>query len=255
MIIGSLSKRRFVLKKHSGRSKGKVTVRHQGGRNKRFFREIDFNRHIKEGVQGTVVAIEVDPNRNARIALVHYTDGDKRYIIAPNGLKIGQKVMASENASLEIGNATALSKIIIGTQIHNIEISPNKGGQIVRGAGSVAILQGKEDYYVLVKMPSGEIKRFNPQSWASIGQVGNIEVANQRIRKAGINIRRGIRPTVRGVAQDPHSHPHGGGEGRSGVGLKYPKTPWGKPAVGKTRRHGKYSDKLVVSGRKLGKHH
>lgn len=251
-----------ILPKNSGRSNGKVTVRHQGGRNKRFLREIDFVRRDKEGVVGKVEKIEVDPNRNAKIALIHYEDGDKRYIIAPNGLKIGQKVMAGKDAALEIGNALPLSKIAIGTQIHNIEVRPGKGGQIVRGAGSVAVLQGKEENqptgrqgWVLVKMPSAEVKRFNPNSWATVGQVGNAEVGNIRIRNAGINIKRGIRPTVRGVAQHPDSHPHGGGEGRSGVGLKYPKTPWGKKAVGNTRSKKKYSDKMIVSRRKLGKHH
>jgi len=250
-----MRKLRKILPKNSGRSNGKVTVRHQGGRNKRFLREIDFNRRKKEGIVGEVVRIEVDPNRNAEVALIHYQDGDKRYIIAPNGLKIGQKILAGPEAGLGIGNALPLSKIAIGTQIHNIEVKPGKGGQIVRGAGSVAILQGKEEKWVLVKMPSAEIKRFNPNSWATIGQVGNTEVGNTRIRKAGINIKRGIRPTVRGVAQHPDSHPHGGGEGRSGVGLKYPKTPWGKPAVGNTRTKKKYSDKLIISRRKLGKHH
>lgn len=248
-------KLRNILPKNSGRSNGIVTVRHQGGRNKRFLRTIDFDRRVKKGISGEVVTIEVDPNRNARIALVHFSDGDKRYIIAPNGLKIGQKVMSGDEANLEIGNSLPLSKIAVGTQIHNIEIFPGKGAQIVKSAGSVAVLQGKEEKWVLVKMPSGEIKRFSPDSWATVGQVGNVEDKNKRIRKAGINIRRGIRPTVRGVAQNPNSHPHGGGEGRSGVGLKYPKTPWGRPAVGNTRRKKKYSDKLIVGRRKLGKHH
>ncbi len=244
-----------ILPKRSGRSMGKVTVRHQGGRQKRYLRVIDFDRQSKEGVIGVVQSIEVDPNRNARIALVHFSDGDKRYIIAPYGLEVGKKVSSGESAALEIGNSLPLSKIAIGTQIHNIEIMPGKGAQAVKSAGSVATVQGRDEKYVLVKMPSGEIKRFNPLSYATVGQVGNIEIGHQRTRKAGDNIRRGIRPTVRGVAQDPHSHPHGGGEGRSGVGLKYPKTPWGKPAVGNTRSHRKYSDKLIVSRRKLGKHH
>lgn len=244
-----------ILTKKSGRSNGKVTVRHQGGRNKRYFRVIHFDRHIKKGVTGIVTSIEVDPNRNARIALVVFSDGDKKYIIAPNGLKVGQKIASGENANLEIGNSMPLKRIPVGTQIHNIEIKPGKGSQVVRGAGSVAILQGKEEKWILIKMPSGEIKRFYPDSYATIGQVGNVEVGKVRIRKAGINIRRGIRPTVRGIAQHPNSHPHGGGEGRSGVGLKYPKTPWGKPAVGNTRRKRKYSDKLIVNRRKLGKHH
>ncbi len=248
-----------ILPKKSGRNNtGKVTVRHQGGRNKRYLREIDFDRRNKEGIFGKVISIEVDPNRRAQIALVSYADGDKRYIIAPYSLKLGQKVVSGVDAPLEIGNSMPLAKIAVGTQIHNIEIMPGKGGQIVKSAGSVATLQGREETkegWVLVKMPSGEIKRFNPECYATVGQVGNEEVGNKIVRKAGTNIRRGIRPTVRGVAQDPHSHPHGGGEGRSGVGLKYPKTPWGKPAVGNTRSKKKYSDKMIVSRRKLGSHH
>lgn len=250
-----MRKLKSILKKHSGRSHGKVTVRHQGGRNKRFYREMHFNRNQKDGIAGTVFSIETDPNRRAKIALVVYADGDKRYIIAPYGLKIGQKVEAGDVAGLEIGNSMPLSRIAIGTQIHNIEIQPGKGAQAVKAAGSVAVVQGKEEEWVLVKMPSGEIKRFSPLSYATVGQVGNIEVGKKRVKNAGTNRRRGIRPTVRGVAQHPDSHPHGGGEGRSGVGLKYPKTPWGKPAVGNTRRKRKYSDKMIVSKRKLGKHH
>ena len=246
---------KWILSKKSGRSNGKVTVRHQGGRNKRFLREISFDRKDKEGIVGIVETIESDPNRNAKIALVHFSDGDKRYILAPNGLKLGQKVSSGKDANQEVGNSMPLSQIAVGTQIHNIEITPGKGAQAVKSAGSVAILQGREEKWVLVKMPSGEIRRFNPLSYATVGQVGNVEVGNQRVSKAGINIRRGIRPTVRGVAQNPNSHPHGGGEGRSGVGLKYPKTPWGKPAVGNTRSKKKYSDKLIVSRRKLGSHH
>jgi large subunit ribosomal protein L2 len=243
-----------ILPKKSGRSLGKVTVRHQGGRNKRFLREIDFTRHTKEGITGVVQTIEVDPNRNAKISLVHYSDGDKKYIIAPVGLEIGKKIVSGADASIEAGNSMPLSKIPVGTPIHNIEIRPGKGGQIVKSAGSVAMLQGREDYWVLVKMPSGEIKRFDPKCYATIGQVGNEEVGNKTIRKAGINIRRGIRPTVRGVAQNPNSHPHGGGEGRSGVGLKYPKTPWGKPAVGNTRAKRKYSDHMIAVKKKKGAH-
>lgn len=244
-----------ILSKKSGRSHGVVTVRHQGGRNKRFLREIDFDRREKAGIVGRVISIEIDPNRNAKIALVWFADGEKKYIIAPLGLAVGQKVVSGKDVPMEVGNATALSAIPVGTAVHNIEIKPGKGAQIVKSAGSLATVQGKEENWVLVKMPSGEIRRFDPRSWATIGQVGNVEVGNVRISKAGINIKRGIRPTVRGVAQHPHSHPHGGGEGRSSVGLKYPKTPWGKPAVGNTRNKKKYSDKLIVSGRKKGKHH
>src|SRR5258708_1383236 len=247
--------KRILIKKSGRNNTGKVTVRHQGGGNKRYFREIDFVRRQKDGVTGKIFSIEVDPNRRAKIALVSYADGDKRYIIAPYSLEIGQKVVSGVDSPLEIGNSLPLSKIAVGTQIHNIEIMPGKGAQIVKSAGSVATLQGREENWVLVKMPSGEIRRFNPDCYATVGQVGNEEMGNVVVRKAGTNIKRGIRPTVRGVAQHPDSHPHGGGEGRSGVGLKYPKTPWGKKAVGNTRRKIKYSDKLIVGRRKLGSHH
>lgn len=243
-----------ILAKKSGRGDtGKVTVRHQGGRQKRFLREIDFKRNKRE-IWAKVVAIEYDPNRNADIALLVYADGEKRYIIAPDGLTVGKKILASELAPVEPGNALPLSKIPAGTSIHNIEIQPGKGGQIVRGAGSVAVIQGKEEGYVLVKMPSAEIRRFLPNVWATIGQVGNLEYRTRRLGKAGTKRLMGIRPRVRGVAMHPNAHPHGGGEGRSSVGMKYPKTPWGKPAVGKTRRKGKYSDKLIVKPRKKGPH-
>lgn len=248
-----MRKLKKILSKKSGRSLGVVTVRHQGGRNKRYLREIDFKRD-KKGILGKVETIEVDPNRNARIALVVYEDGDRRYILAPYGLEIGKKIIASDSAPLEPGNALPLSKLPIGMSIHNIEIKPGHGGQVVKSAGSVALVQGKEEKYVLVKMPSGEIRRFAPDSWATIGQVSNPEAKTVRLTKAGTRRKMGIRPTVRGVAMHPNAHPHGGGEGRSSVGLKYPKTPWGKPAVGKTRSKRKYSNHLIVSPRKKGKH-
>jgi large subunit ribosomal protein L2 len=249
-----MKKLKTILSKHSGRdSGGQITVRHQGGRQKLFYREIDFRRS-KRDVWAKVEKIEVDPNRNARIALITYEDGEKKYILAPLGLAEGSKVIASETAPIEVGNALPLAKIPTGTQIHNIEITPRAGGQIVRGAGLAAVVQGKEEDYVTVKLPSGEIKRFNPASYATVGQMGNIEARTVNVGKAGVLRRRGIRPTVRGTAQNPHSHPHGGGEGRSGVGMKYQKTPWGKRAVGKTRRKNKYSDKLIVQPRKKGKH-
>lgn len=243
-----------ILPKKSGRdASGRITVRHRGGRKKRFLREIDFKRD-KRDVWGRVETIEYDPNRNADIALVVYTDGEKRYILAPAGLEIGQKVIASESAPLKVGNALPLSKVPAGSQIHNIEIKPGKGGQLVKSAGAAAVVQGKEENYVLVKLPSGEIRRFLPDCFATLGQVGNVEPRTQRIGKAGRKRRMGVRPTVRGVAQHPASHPHGGGEGRSGVGMKHPKTPYGKPAVGKTRKKKKYSDKMIVKGRKTGRH-
>lgn len=242
-----------ILPKKSGRSKGLVTTRHQGGRHKRFYRTIDFKRD-KVGIIGKVEEIQYDPNRRANIAQVLYTDGERRYILAPLGLEIGQEVVASDNAPLSVGNTLSLSKIIAGTQIHNLEIRPGKGGQIVRSAGAAAIIHGKEDLYVLVKLPSGEIRRFRPECKATIGQVGNAHLRSEKLTKAGTNRRRGVRPSVRGVAMHPGAHPHGGGEGRSGIGMKYPKTYRGRKAVGKTRRKVKYSDMLIVKPRKKGKH-
>lgn len=242
-----------ILPKKSGRSSGKVTVRHQGGRQKRFYRDIDFRRD-KHGVWGVVEEIQYDPNRNADIALVLYKDGDRRYILVPQGLEVGQEVISSETAPIKPGNALPLGNIIVGTQIHNIEIRPGKGGQMVKGAGSAAIIQGREEEYILVKLPSGEIRRFLPECYATVGQVANARFRTGKLRKAGQKRRLGIRPTVRGVAQHPGSHPHGGGEGRSGVGMKYPKTPYGKKAVGKTRKKKKYSNRLIVKPRKKGKH-
>lgn len=242
-----------VLPKKSGRSYGKITVRHQGGRHKRFLRVIDLKRDKKD-IWAVVEQIEYDPNRNAQVALVRYEDGERKYIIAPAGLTIGQRVISSEQAPLEVGNTMPLSKIPAGTLIHNLEIRPGKGAQIVRSAGSAAVLQGKEDHAVLVKMPSGEIRRFEPTSLATIGQVGRADYRNEIVGKAGRNRRRGIRPTVRGVAMHPGAHPHGGGEGRSGIGMKYPKRPSGRPAVGRTRKKQKYSKSIIVSRRKAGKH-
>lgn len=238
-----------ILPKNSGRSStGRVTVRHQGGRHKRFLRVIDFKRD-KIGIWGTVAAIEYDPNRNAEIALINYLDGEKRYIIAPDTLKVGQRVMSGEEAPLEVGNTLPLGSIPIGTLVHNLEIRPGKGGQIVRGAGSVATIQGKEKEYVLVKLPSSEVRRFLPECFATVGQVGNIDAKNETIGKAGRKRHMGIRPSVRGTAMHPASHPHGGGEGRSGVGMKHPKTVYGRSAVGNTRNRKKYSNKLIAKKR------
>lgn len=242
-----------ILKKKSGRSSGKVTVRHQGGRHKRFLRELDFKRDKKD-VRARVVAVEYDPNRNARVALLAYEDGDKRYIIAPEDLVLGANLLASEFAPIEVGNALPLGKIPAGTSVHNIEIRPGKGGQLVRGAGSAAVVQGREGDYMLVKLPSGELRRFLPNAWATVGMPSGGEIASVVIRKAGTMRRRGIRPTVRGVAMHPGAHPHGGGEGRSGVGLKYPKRYSGTKAVGRTRKHRKYSNKMIVTRRKAGRH-
>lgn len=249
-----MKKLKKILPKISGRSQGSLTVRHQGGRAKRFLREIDFKRN-KNDVWGKVETIEFDPNRNVNIALVLYEDGERRYILAPNGIEVGKKVITSDAAPIEAGNVLPLVKIPVGTQIHNVEITPGKGGQMVKSAGSAAILHGKEEDYVLVKLPSGEIRRFVPGALATIGQLGNLDARNKRLKKAGRKRHMGIRPTVRGVAMHPKAHPHGGGEGRSSVGLKYPKTVYGKPAVGNTRNKKKYSNKLIVARRKLGPHH
>lgn len=249
-----MKKLKQLLTKQSGRGyKGHVTTRHQGGRQKRYLRLIDFKRSKKE-VWGVVVAIEYDPNRGADVALINYKDGEKSYILAPQGLQAGSKVIASDSAPIEVGNVLPLKSIPVGTPIHNIEIRIGKGGQLVRGAGSVASVQGKEEAHVLVKMPSGEIRRFLPDAWATVGQVSRVERKGRVHRKAGVKRLMGIRPSVRGVAMHPGSHPHGGGEGRSGVGMKHPKTPYGRSAVGKTRRKRKYSDSLMVKPRKKGKH-
>ncbi|MFV1917266.1 MAG: 50S ribosomal protein L2 [Patescibacteria group bacterium] len=242
-----------ILPKKSGRSGGSITVRHHGGRRKRYLRKIDFKRD-KLNVECVVESIEYDPNRNAFIALLLYKDGERRFILAPHGLKLGQKIISAKNAPLEPGNSLPLSSIPVGMQVHNIEIRPGKGGQIVKSAGAYAVVQGKEGGYILAKLPSGEVRKFKPEAWATIGQVGNPEARSQTIGKAGRKRRMGVRPTVRGTAQHVGQHPHGSGEGRSGVGLKYPKTPYGKPAVGKTRRPKKYSDNLIVKGRKKGPH-
>lgn len=239
-----------ILSKNSGRgANGRVSVRHQGGRHKRFLREIDFAR-TKRDVLGIVEAIEYDPNRTANIARIIYADGDRRYILAPLGIEVGKKIVAGENAPLVPGNALPLIKIPIGMQIHNIEIRGGKGGQLVRGAGGAAVIQARENGMVTLKLPSGEIRKIDGHSFATIGQVGRIEHKTEKLGKAGRARHMGRRPTVRGVAMHPAAHPHGGGEGRSGEGMP-PKTPWGKPARGvKTRKRGKYSDKWIIERRK-----
>ncbi len=239
-----------ILKKHSGRSNdGHVSVRHQGGREKRYFRLIDFKRDKKE-INAKVFSIEYDPNRTANIALLHYADGEKRYILSPIGLKIGDIIVSSENAEVKLGNCLPLAKIPVGTVIHNIEVVPGRGARMVRSAGEGVVILAKEEKFVLIKMPSGEVRKLLSQCYATIGQIGNEEWKNVHIGTAGRQRHRGIRPTVRGTAQDPRSHPHGGGEGRSGQGMN-PKTPWGKIAMGgKTRHKKKYSNKFIVTRRK-----
>lgn len=238
------------LKKNSGRnSYGRITVRHRGGGERRKYRIIDFKRD-KQGMNATVLTLEYDPNRSAHIALVEYEDGEKRYILAPNGLKVGDVVRAGSDADIKPGNALALADIPVGTFIHNIELYPGKGAQLVRSAGNMAQLMAKEGVYALVRLPSGELRNIPANCMASIGQVGNIDHENVKIGKAGRKRHMGIRPTVRGSVMNPNDHPHGGGEGKSPIGRPGPVTPWGKPTLGyKTRKKHKASDKFIVKRR------
>ncbi|MBQ1496510.1 MAG: 50S ribosomal protein L2 [Bacilli bacterium] len=240
-----------TLKKNSGRNNlGKITVRHQGGGEKRKYRIIDFRRN-KFGIEGTVATIEYDPNRSANIALINYADGEKRYIIAPKGLKVGMKVISDEKTDVKVGNAMRLMNIPVGTTIHNIELTLGKGGQIARSAGQSAQILGREDKYVLIRLSSGETRKVLGTCMATIGEVGNEDYSLVRLGKAGRTRHMGIRPTVRGSVMNPNDHPHGGGEGRTPVGHKKPMTPWGKPALGyKTRKTKKSSTKLIVTRRK-----
>jgi large subunit ribosomal protein L2 len=240
------------LHRAKGRNnRGVITCRHRGGGHKRLYRQIDFRRN-KYDMSGEVQTIEYDPNRNSRIALVQYEDGEKRYILQPTGLKVGDKVIASAEAPNAIGNSLPLASMPLGVQIHNIEMHPKKGGQLVRSAGGVAQLVAKEGDFVTVRLPSGEVRLLNNQCWATIGQVGNSEVMNLSIGKAGRSRWLGKRPTVRGSVMNPVDHPHGGGEGRCPVGRSQPMTPWGKPALGrKTRARKKYSDSLILRRRKV----
>ena len=235
-------------RKSGGRnSQGKITVRHIGGGNRRKYRIIDFKR-MKDGIPATVKTIEYDPNRSANIALLFYADGAKKYILAPVGLKVGDKVMSGPNADIKAGNALALKDIPVGTMVHNIEMQPGKGGQIARAAGMSAQIMARDEKYVTLKMPSGEMRYILATCKATIGQVGNLEHEIIRIGKAGKKRYLGIRPSVRGVVMNPCDHPHGGGEGKSPVGMPGPVTPWGKPALGyKTRKHKKASDKLIIT--------
>jgi large subunit ribosomal protein L2 len=237
------------LKKKGGRSnQGKITVRHRGGGAKRRLRIIDFKRD-KLGVPGRVAAIEYDPNRSARIALIFYADGEKRYILAPSGLNVDDVIKSGEGAELKPGNALPLKLIPTGTMIHNIEMQPGKGGQLVRSAGAAAQLMAKEGEYALIRMPSSEVRRIRNNCLATIGQVGNLDHRSISLGKAGRKRWLGIRPTVRGSAMTPRDHPHGGGEGRSPIGLPGPKTPWGKPALGYRTRKPKPGDKMIVRRR------
>ena len=237
------------LKKKGGRSnQGRITVRHRGGGAKRRLRIIDFKRD-KLGVPGRVAAIEYDPNRSARIALIFYADGEKRYILAPNDLNVDDVIKSGEGAELKPGNALPLKLIPTGTMIHNIEMQPGKGGQLVRSAGAAAQLMAKEGEYALIRMPSSEVRRIRSNCLATIGQVGNLDHRSISLGKAGRKRWMGIRPTVRGSAMNPRDHPHGGGEGRSPIGMPGPKTPWGKPALGYRTRKPKPGDKMIVRRR------
>ncbi len=222
-----------ILRKNSGRNNtGIISAHHIGGRHKRFYRVIDWRRD-KDGVTANVVGIEYDPNRSADVALLQYVDGEKRYIIAPQELKVGMKVSSGPSAEVKIGNSLPLSAIPVGTLVHNIEIKPGSGAQMIRSAGGGAAVLAKDGETVQIKLPSGEVRVFNAKCRATVGQIGNIDWKNRFIGKAGRTRHMGTRPTVRGVAQNPRSHPHGGGEGRSGIGLPGPKSPWGKPTLGK----------------------
>ncbi|MDR2183882.1 MAG: 50S ribosomal protein L2 [Clostridiales bacterium] len=239
------------LKKHSGRNnQGKITVRHRGGGHKKKYRIIDFKR-IKDNIPATVKAIEYDPNRSANIALLAYADGEKRYIIAPNGLKVGDTLMNGPNAEIRVGNCLPMTNIPLGSEIHNIEMKPGKGAQMVRSAGNSAQLMAREGKMATVRLPSGETRMVPVNCRATLGSVGNSDHELVKIGKAGRKRNMGIRPTVRGSVMNPNDHPHGGGEGKAPIGRPAPSTPWGKPTLGyKTRKKNKPSDKYIVSKRK-----
>ena len=239
----------ITMKKNGGRNnQGKITVRHHGGGEKRKYRIIDFKRN-KLNVPGTVASIEYDPNRTANIALVNYVDGEKRYIIAPKGLVVGQTIEAGENVDIKVGNALPIINIPVGTMIHNIELRPGKGGELARSAGSAAQILGREDNYVMIRLSSGEQRKVLGTCMATVGEVGNEDSSLVKVGKAGRTRHMGIRPTVRGSVMNPNDHPHGGGEGRAPVGRKAPMTPWGKPALGLKTRKKKHSDKFIVRRR------
>ena len=239
--------------KNAGRNnQGRITVRHQGGGEKRKYRLIDFKRN-KFDIVGTVATIEYDPNRSANIALINYVDGEKRYIIAPKGLKVGMKIVSGEKVDIKVGNALPLMNIPEGTLVHNIELQPGKGAELARSAGASAQILGKEGKYVLVRLASGEVRKVLGTCMATIGEVGNEDYSLVKIGKAGRKRHMGVRPTVRGSVMNPNDHPHGGGEGRAPIGRSGPMTPWGKPALGYKTRKKKVSDKLIIRRRKKRK--
>ncbi len=237
-------------KRTGGRNfRGKITTRHHGGGAKRAYRIVDFRRD-KLGIHGKVVSVEYDPNRSARIALVQYPDGEKRYILCPLGLKVDDVVESGPDAEIRLGNALPLASIPTGTLVHNVEMQPGQGGKIVRGAGGGAQVLAKEEAYTLLRLPSGEVRRFLSRCMATIGQLGNVDHKNVKLGKAGRTRYAGRRPEVRGLAMTPRDHPHGGGEGRSGIGMPGPKTPWGKPALGYITRNNKRTDRMIVRNRR-----
>jgi len=237
------------LRKQGGRNaQGRITIRHRGGGHRRFIRVVDFKRD-KRDIPAKVAAIEYDPNRTARLALLHYADGEKRYILAPLGLTVGDAIMSGSNAEIRVGNALPISNIPVGTTIHNIELREGKGGQMVRSAGSSAQLLAKEGDFAQIRMPSGEVRLVHQVCYATIGQIGNVDHSNIKLGKAGRKRHLGIRPTVRGTAMSPRDHPHGGGEGRQPIGLPGPKSPWGKPTLGYKTRRNKKTDKYIVRRR------
>ncbi len=254
-ITKSTPERSLVIskKKYSGRNnQGRITVRHHGGGHKKKIRVVDFKRS-KRGIPARVAAIEYDPNRTARLALLNYADGEKRYIIAPLDLKVGDTVLAGPQAEIRPGNALPIASIPTGTMVHNIELKEGRGGQIVRAAGTSAQILAKEGEYAQVRLPSGEVRLVRQKCYATIGQIGNVDHGNIRLGKAGRKRLMGVRPTVRGTAKNPNDHPHGGGEGRSPIGMPGPKTPWGKPTLGYRTRRNKQTDKYIVRRRGKGR--
>ncbi|MBI4337280.1 MAG: 50S ribosomal protein L2 [Chloroflexi bacterium] len=241
------------LKKRAGRNRyGRVTTRHRGGGHKQMYRRVDFKRYDKLNVSATVEAIEYDPNRSARIALVHYADGEKRYILCPVGLKVGSQIMAGPDAEPAVGNALPLKLVPAGTMVHNVELRRGKGGQLVRSAGGAAQVMAREERYTVLRLPSGELRRVLSECYVTIGQVGNVEHQNVNLGKAGRSRWLGWRPQVRGKVMSPRDHPHGGGEGRNPIGLTHPKTKWGKPALGVKTRRNKRSNRFIVKRRRIG---
>ncbi|MEX0587464.1 MAG: 50S ribosomal protein L2 [Patescibacteria group bacterium] len=240
---------KFGRKRAVGRSLGKVTTRHHGGGAKRLFRVIDFKRD-KRGITARVESFEYDPNRSADLALLLYADGERRFILRPEELKLGDQVVSEDSAPIKAGNALPVGKVPIGTEIHNVELIPGRGAQFVRTAGSAATVVAREENFIHLKMPSGEVRRITNGSWATVGRLAGGERKLRKLGKAGVKRHMGIRPTVRGVAQHPASHPHGGGEGRSGIGMTTPKTPWGKPAMGKKTRRRFHTDRYIVERKK-----